>query len=387
MSNSRLLDILVLVSFLSVAVGGVWSIGPGPLQAISVVLLALIALAFGLTSVKHKHDCPENQWRMGITTFLIGILLALFPGWTPFPILFFILAAYATVSFKIQRALVWISVYTVITLTTCVWANGLDGLISSLSYIAGFYFFGIFGYIMAQAEANRRKTEELLVELQTAHYRLKEYAVQVEQLTIERERNHLAREVHDTLGHQLTVSVVQLEGAQRLVNSDPARASQIIATVREQMKSGLNDLRRIVATLRAPEEEDSPLLYSIRKTAGQFQEATGITVSLDLPDDLPPLDKTVKLTCYRLVQEGLTNIQKHAQATSVDIRLLCSNNWITLTVKDNGVGMTPDEKGGFGLPGLKERAGLVGGVFEVTSPAGEGVWLTLKVPLAAGGLV
>jgi signal transduction histidine kinase len=292
----------------------------------------------------------------------------------------------------------WIGIFTVITLATCVWAKGLDGLISSMSYIAGYFFFAIFGYLMAQADENRRKTEELLVELQAAHCRLKEYAMQVEGLAVERERNHLAREVHDTLGHQLTVSVVQLEGAQRLVKSDPERAVQIIGTVRDQVKSGLRDLRRIVATLHAPEEEDSPLLLSIQKIAGQFQEATGITIDLDLPDDLPLLDQPLKLTCYRLVQEGLTNVQKHARATRVEICLQIHENLLTLTLQDNGVGLPPlsagmaqingnfpsEPKGGFGLLGLKERAGLVGGEFEVFSPGGQGACLTLTVPLKQG---
>ena len=374
-------DLLVYLTVIVVGMGGVWSQPTPLLQLTSICILVLILLVFTIFRLDKSHSTRHNQLGLATLTLLVSILLMIDPGWSTFPILFFVLAPIATITFPIRRALLWISSFAVITVVVFIWFRGLDGLVESLSYVAGYLFFAIFGYFMVQAQESRAQTEELLLELQQAHQQLQQYASEVEELTVERERNRLAREVHDTLGHQLTVSVVQLEGAQRLIVSDPQRAGQMVATVREQVKAGLGELRRIVATLRTPGEEDAPLLQSFPKLAAHFQEATGILVQLKLPEALPLISNPVRNSFYRALQEALTNVQKHAHASQVQVNLDYSQGQLSLAVHDNGVGIQTQGKGGFGWKGLKERALLLGGRFEAGSAVEGGTQLTFSVML------
>lgn len=112
---------------------------------------------------------------------------------------------------------------------------------------------------LLRADAARQETQQVLDELDDAHQQLQTYAAQVEELAVAEERNRLSREVHDTLGHRLTVLIVQLAGAERLVAKQPDRATEKIATVRQQLDEGLGELRRTVAMLRAPSETDLAL--------------------------------------------------------------------------------------------------------------------------------
>jgi signal transduction histidine kinase len=373
---------IIYLTLISVAVGGVGQF-PTPLgRAIVGGLLLLLAILLAVFQPHACHSPSQNTIGMSILTLVTSCLIIISPGWSVFPILFFILAPIATTAFPIRRALLWIAIFVLITLTVFIWFRGLEGLVNALPFVTGYLFFGIFGYQMVQADEARQRSDDLLVELQQAHRQLQQYATQVEELAVVRERNHLAREVHDTLGHQLTVAVVQLEGAQRLITTDPQRAAQMVATVREQVKSGLGELRRIVATLRAAEEEDAPLLQALHSLINQFQDATSLPVKTNLPAALPTLSIPLRQTIYRATQEALTNIQKHAHASQVTLDLSQQSGWLVLEIGDNGCGIQPGGKEGFGLKGLKERAALLNGTFEIRPNAGGGTRFTFSAPLA-----
>ena len=134
----------------------------------------------------------------------------------------------------------------------------------------------------------RRESQALLADLQEAHSQLQEYALRAEEMAVVEERNRLAREMHDTLGHRLTVASVQLEGAQRLCDQDQERAAGMVGTVREQVREALGELRSTVATLRTPVEADLHLRSALRRLAAHFEEATGLAIHQVLPDEMPP---------------------------------------------------------------------------------------------------
>ncbi|RME47567.1 MAG: sensor histidine kinase [Caldilineae bacterium] len=238
----------------------------------------------------------------------------------------------------------------------------------------------------SSGEEARHESQQLLAALQEAHRQLQEYAVQVEELAVAQERNRLAREMHDTLGHRLTVSVVQLEGAERLIPDDPARATQMVKTVREQVRAALGELRRIVAALRPPLEADLPLPRAIVRLTDEFQKATGIAVHRSLPPAIPPLPPAWRLTLYRTVQEGLTNVQRHADARRVWLAVQVNDQMLTLRLSDDGRGWSPGEpQQGFGLRGLRERAHQLGGELHLETGLKGGAAIILRLPLPAEG--
>jgi len=203
---------------------------------------------------------------------------------------------------------------------------------------------------------------------------------------LQRSREWLAREMHDSLGHRLTVAVVQLEGAQRLIPTDPERAARMIGAMRDQMKEALAELRQTVAALRNPLEgvEDAPLDAALTHLAQTFQDSTGLAVHLDLPDSLPALPATHRLALYRAAQESLTNAQRHASAKQVWLTVSAANGHVTLTAADDGKGFgeqVDTSEGSYGLRGLRERAAQLGGELILEDRRGGGAQLRFSLPL------
>jgi signal transduction histidine kinase len=246
-------------------------------------------------------------------------------------------------------------------------------------FLAGQVFIVAFTQMAVNEEKVRREVERLANELSAANQRLREYALQVEELAITRERNRLAREIHDGLGHYLTTVHMQLRAAQAVLQKDPQRSLEIMHTAQNVTEEALADIRRSVGALRLNPGETMPLADEIRKMLKGY-EMTGIATELRLAGQPRSLDSKSNLTLYRAVQEGLSNIVKHAAATRVCIRLDYTDDRIVrLAVEDNGQG-TDQFDGGFGLTGLRERAMLLEGEFGVHSTPGEGFTLEIGVP-------
>ena len=205
-------------------------------------------------------------------------------------VLCFTFAVYAVSLFHDWRGAAWIAaIALIIGLVMINLIGWLEGLVAFIGVSVGLASFGFFTYARIQANLERSKSQKLLDELQEAHRQLQDYAGRVEQLAAAEERNRLAREMHDTLGHRLTVAAVQLEGAQRLIPTEPERAARMVATVRQQVVEALAELRRTVATLRTSLDADLPLTLSLTRLTKDFEDATGLPVHLDLPQEAPGL--------------------------------------------------------------------------------------------------
>lgn len=343
-----------------------------------------------------RPGAPQGRWPtllyFIIQTALVAGMMNIGEGVAMFALLFFVLSAIVFMAYPLRLASIWMVVFSLITAYFfIVRSDLLTGLRITVPYVGGYFFFGVFANAMLRARTAQAASLELLEELQSANTRLREYSAQVETLTAVQERNRLAREMHDTIGHHLTVAAVQLEGAQRLVPTDPQRADQMLTTVREQVREALADLRQTVAALRQPLETDLSLLPALRRLADSFQQATGLTVQLNLPARLPALPGNLHLALYRAAQEGLTNVQRHARgATQAWLALVCAAGRLTLTVRDDGQGFsaspgtepdspTPGLPAGFGLHGLRERATQLGGESCLEQVPG-GAQLTFWVP-------
>lgn len=319
---------------------------------------------------------------------LVVALTLLPPGNPWFIVLFFVLSPEVMVRFSRQIGYAWVGAFSALTVIAFwVVSGGSSGmLLTAPIYIAGYFFFAAFATQTALANEARAESQRLLAELQQAHARLQAYATQAEALAVAEERNRLAREMHDTLGHRLTVAAVQLQAVERLIQADPGRAGQMVATVREEIRAALAELRQTVAALRAPLEADLPLDQALRRLATDFESATGVKVTATLPELSPDIPLTHRLTLYRGAQEGLTNVQKHAGASHVWLSLEAGDDALTLRVADDGCGPVADasvegEGSHFGLRGLRERAAYLNGTVALTGRAGGGAELIISLPL------
>jgi signal transduction histidine kinase len=283
---------------------------------------------------------------------------------------------------------IWIIVYVLVTAASfAIRIRWTEGPIAIVLYGAINAFFGAYAYALRRANAARRESQALLAELQEAHSQLQDYALRAEELAVIEERNRLAREMHDTIGHRLTVASVQLEGAQRLCPSDPQQAASMIGTVRQQVREALTELRATVATLRTPIEADLQLRSSLKRLISRFEEATGLTVHRVLPEEMTNLPHAHRLALIRTAQEALTNVQKHADASQVWLVLSIRNNTITLLISDDGKGLRLGGKpAGYGLQGLRERASQLQGELHLEPRQGGGSQLSLRLPLPVEGV-
>lgn len=233
--------------------------------------------------------------------------------------------------------------------------------------LAAQVFIVAFTQMAVNEEKARIEVEHLANDLSEANQHLREYAMAIEELAISKERNRLAREIHDGLGHYLTTIHMQIQAAKAVMLTQPERSQQALDTAQKMTHEALADVRRSVAALRAPLEEELPLPDQLHDLLKSY-EGTGLQPDIKVigsPHSLPP---QVQLTLYRAVQEGLNNTSKHAQATQIWITLDYSvPQKVYLMVCDNGLGKNAERGngGGFGLMGLQERAHLLKGEFRV----------------------
>jgi signal transduction histidine kinase len=229
------------------------------------------------------------------------------------------------------------------------------------------------------AHQARLHIEELAAELRQANARLREHAVEAHDLATMKERTRIAREIHDGLGHYLTVVFVQLEAAEKLASKDPEKSLAAIAKARKLTHDGLDEVRRAVSVLRETSAADGKLLGSLEALASASRE-NGVEASLVVHGEPRPMSEASSLTLYRAAQEALTNVSRHARARAVKMELdFQGRGGIALRVEDDGVGSDAAD-GGFGLVGMRERVELCGGKMEIRTARGQGFTLELTVP-------
>ncbi|MBA4607743.1 sensor histidine kinase [Aeromicrobium sp. Marseille-Q0843] len=243
------------------------------------------------------------------------------------------------------------------------------------------YFFSIAAIVLAawalgsQARI-RRAYEASLVE------RGRQLALEAEQravLAAAEERTRIAREMHDVVAHGLSVVIVQADGARYAAAKDPQVAVETLGAVASVGRDALTEMRRLLGLLRGT--EDPALTPQPRLEDIPSLVTADDRVELDLPDPVPSVPAGVALTAYRLVQESLTNVRKHAgpQARAV-VRLAASDDALDIEVVDDGRGSSADGSGGLGLLGMRERVEVHDGTLEVGPAPGGGWAVRARIP-------
>lgn len=240
----------------------------------------------------------------------------------------------------------------------------------------------IFTLLTVSSEKSRAEVERLASELVEANRKLRQYAVGVEELAMTRERNRLAREVHDTLGHYLTVVNVQIEAARILMDRDPNRGAEPLAKAQSLTLEGLQEIRRSVSALRASPLDNRTLTDALRHVLDE-NRAAGLNAEMQVLGEARALSPQAELTLYRAGQEGLTNVRKHAHGAQARMELdFRDQKRVRLRVIDNGAenAKCGGKTDGFGLMGLRERANLLGGALVAQAVPGQGFTLEVEIP-------
>ncbi|MGC1306575.1 MAG: response regulator [Phormidesmis sp.] len=220
-------------------------------------------------------------------------------------------------------------------------------------------------------------------ELNEALARSRSLNDRIAEMTTLEERNRIARDIHDSLGHALVALNIQLETALTLWKIDTQQAYASLQEAKQLGSNALTSVRSSVAEIRADALQGKLLEQALESLVSEFHQATGIKPAFDL--DLSfPFPNAVNVAVYRIVQEGFTNICKHAQATEVHLSLQTTANALQLSLADNGGGFCGNsESSGFGLQGMQERASALGGQLTIESAAGKGCRVAANFPRLA----
>jgi len=263
------------------------------------------------------------------------------------------------------------------------------------TYLSDVLMFGV-GLILAIAMANiavgeqasRARLEKTLRELEESHVQLTAYSARVAELSAEAERNRLARDIHDSLGHHLTAIAVQLEKAAAFRDRDRATAGQALADARSSARQALDDVRMSVRALRGdqPPPRLTVMLADLVRQAAAGQQRVTLTVT----GDEGSISAAAHAVLYRSAQEALTNARRHSGAQEITVSATFGDREARLVVTDDGHGfdLGRHENGaaggaGFGLLGMRERAALAGGHAQIDSWPRRGTTVTVTVPGSA----
>jgi signal transduction histidine kinase len=365
-----------------------------PLLFLEVLLLGLLSWPLA----PHRL----GRWFVPLT-LLIGIvpLLVGYYWWpaenplqSPFVMFFFVTVLLIAWEYQYRYVFAYVAGLTIYQALVSPWPTHVPWTVPVGWLVLQGVMMLLAGYVTATLVSVQRDQRSALAEAYAqqakANEQLQQYATTLEELSISRERNRLARELHDTLAHSLSALTVQLEAVSVLWNTRPDRARRVLDQASETARTGLAEARRALQALRASPLQDLGLILALQELAETAAKRSGAKLELSLPDRLDQCPSPiVEQGVYRIAQETLENVIRHAGAHTIRVHLEQTGAEMTLAVADDGQGMDTealeapgiDADDRFGIRGMKERAVLIGGQLEISSQAGQGTSVRLTVPV------
>src|SRR6185369_13062431 len=326
----------------------------------------------GFAQVRRSESNPWRLMYFAVQLLLAGTLILLRGSAGELSLVLLPLAGQSALLLSTSSMIpVCLLIYVILVMPLVLKSRWIDAIAIAIVYGVGIVFVVVFTRVAASERAARTA-------LDGANQRLRERAAQIEDLAITKERNRLAREIHDSVGHYLTVVNVQIGAARTVLDQNRSRALEHLSKAQSLTQEGLAEVRHSVAALRASPTESRSLPEALTALVDQWR-AAGLNANFRLSGNVRTLTPQTNLTLYRAGQEALTNVAKHANATTVNVRLNYGDDRIRLTIEDNGFGASESE-GGFGLLGIRERVQLLNGSVRVTTGAGKGFILEVEVP-------
>lgn len=257
---------------------------------------------------------------------------------------------------------------------------------SNMGFILSYIFFtfmvfitiGVFFNYSRMLSEQKEKLDELNTELIEANSMLEEKNRKIKELTIFEERNRIAHEIHDSVGHNLTGLIMNLDFCKRVVETDPSGVAEYLVKSRQIAKECLEDIRKSVRALKNAEVEQLTLLTSVEELVWSSREKFNIEVILNAKGNKYNTKPEFNLAVYRACQEAITNSVRHGEADKIEIGITYGEKEFRVFIKDNGKG-AKELKFGTGLTGMTERFGLYNGL--VSFYKNDGFMINISVPM------
>lgn len=236
--------------------------------------------------------------------------------------------------------------------------------------------------LMLDQMSERKRIFKLYQELEAKNEQLIAYADEMEMATQTKERNRLAREIHDTLGHSLTGIITGIDACVMLMDVAPEATKLQLKAIADVARQGIKDVRRSINALRPDALERIDLKLAMEKMVGEMADSTGVKIEFLCETDLKGYTQDEEDTIYRIVQESITNAIRHGKATHIYVTIRKQLHILSIDIKDNGIGCK-DIKKGFGLHHMQERLGMLNG--HLTYDGLDGFHLFATIPIRRSG--
>ena len=234
-------------------------------------------------------------------------------------------------------------------------------------------------YYQKNIEIEKEEIKQLNEKLKLANIKLQKYALEVEEITISRERTKVAQELHDSLGHSLMALTMHLEFAKNICSTKPKKTEEVLAQSEKIAKESISDLRNVVTLLNS-ETEITDFNNSLEKLINNFDLFSNIKITFTINEDIEDLSPTIKTSLYKTIQESITNSLSHGNATEITIKITRTSENIKLIVTDNGIGCSNIIKSN-GLNGIESRIKLLRGTTQYSSHNNLGFGIRVFIPI------
>jgi len=335
----------------------------------------------------------RRQTRWGQPFFLIAqiaIMIGLFL-YTPFGDFWAILlmpgCIYVMRHFRPRIAWSWIVVFMIAMSIMIIIGVGLIYAPEFIVvYVAAYILVGSYAFMLRQTEDAQKESQLLLGQLQQVNAQLQDYVAQVEELTTMKERNRLARELHDAVTQSIFSMTLITRSALILQDRDPTQVKDKLLQLQELAQEALQEMRGLIYQLRTFSVEEDGLYPVLQKFIEGVNGRNNLQISLDSASQPLPLTPIQQQELYRIIQEAVNNIVKHSQAGLASIQFEVMDTAVSVIVTDDGVGFEPtrlnNEGTHIGLDSMLERAEELGGTLAVNARPGAGTEIKVTVPIA-----
>ena len=288
----------------------------------------------------------------------------------------FIISA-LTISFHLEKRHYWLLLLMVFFPFLEFFIKGVDLNADPFFFIFNHWFLMMIGLGFNLTIKAYRNMENLNRIIEEQNQTLVQYAKQIEALTLVEERNRMARDLHDTLGHSFISYIVGLDAVLYLMESNPSEAKKKIEQLRDYASVNLDQIRETIHEIGS--ETDISLTSNFSAIIDEFSVYTNTKVSFEIVGEEYILQHSIRMTLLRCLQEGITNAKRHGNATEIAIILSFFEQSVELTIKDNGVG-SEHVKYGFGLTSMKERLEALNGELQISSIKNQGTKIICQIP-------
>lgn len=348
------------------------------LDEIGVKLLLLAVLALML--LQHYRKLMKQKWRffLSLTTVLACILVNQWSGTNEYKISIIVVTLLVLHEYPLaivkHFAFVPLVLFVGLSSVAMRVSTGADYMTIAIIAMRNTITYGLIVFMFYIG----KKQLMLVDELKRTSLELREKNQRMEEVQLMRERNRIAREIHDTLGHTLTGAIIQLEAAKKMVPVDPEQATAIIERTQETTREGFADVKRAIHALRPMMIEESNLQDALNGLAERVQTECGVVVNLEM-DQALVLEEGCKVALYRMTQEGITNSLRHGEASIIRIDIRQKQNSIRLVMEDNGLGCDHIVEG-YGLKGIRDRVRQFDGQMTIKSTPENGFMIMICIP-------